>query len=63
MIAPIGFTCDHVEVLYDIDIGLRRRAEALGVRLERMGMVNDHPEMMAGLADLVRATAAARGWL
>ncbi|MGH7614763.1 MAG: ferrochelatase [Gemmatimonadales bacterium] len=63
LIAPIGFTCEHVEVLYDVDIGLRRRAEALGVHLERMAMVNDHPEMIAGLADLVRATAEGRGWL
>ena len=63
LIAPIGFTCEHVEVLYDVDIGLRRRAEALGVHLERMAMVNDHPEMIAGLANLVRATAEERGWL
>ncbi len=63
LIAPIGFTCEHVEVLYDVDIELRRRAEALGVQLERMAMVDDDPEMIAGLADLVHATAGERGWL
>ena len=61
--APIGFTCEHVEVLYDLDIELRRHAERLGVRLERSVMVNDHPAMIAGLAGLVRDTARARGWL
>jgi protoporphyrin/coproporphyrin ferrochelatase len=63
LIAPIGFTCEHVEVLYDIDIELRRRAESLGVQLERIVMVNDHPAMIAGLAVVVRDAARARGWL
>ena len=63
LVAPIGFTCEHVEVLYDLDIELRRRAAERGVRLERTVMVNDHAAMMAGLAGLVRATARQRGWL
>lgn len=63
LVAPIGFTCEHVEVLYDLDIELRRRAVALGVQLERIDMVNDHPAMIAGLAALVRDTAQQRGWL
>jgi ferrochelatase len=63
LIAPIGFTCEHVEVLYDVDIELRRRAGTLGVQLERIVMVNDHPAMMAGLAGLVRDAARGRGWL
>ncbi len=63
VLAPVGFTCEHVEVLYDVDIELQRRAGELGVRLERVDMVNDDPGMMAGLADLVRQTAAARGWI
>lgn len=62
LVAPIGFTCEHVEVLYDLDIELRRHAEERGVRLERTAMVNDHPAMMAGLAGLVRDTARQRGW-
>ena len=63
VLAPIGFTCEHVEVLYDLDIELQQRARALGVRLERTDMVNDDPGMMAGLADLVRQTAATKGWV
>lgn len=63
LVAPIGFTCEHVEVLYDLDIDLRRHAEQRGVRLERTVMVNDHPAMMTGLAGLVRDTARQRGWV
>ena len=63
LVAPVGFTCEHVEVLYDLDIELRRRAEGLGARLERIEMVGHHPAMMAGLADRVRGTAAEQGWL
>ncbi len=62
LVAPIGFTSEHLEVLYDVDIELRRRAASLGVRLERIEMANEHPAMIEGLAGLVRATADARGW-
>ncbi len=63
LVAPIGFTCDHVEILYDVDIELTRRARESGVRLERTAMLNAHPTLVAGLARLVREAAAARGWL
>ncbi len=32
-IQPVGFLCDHVEVLYDIDIGFKQFAEKQGMRL------------------------------
>ena len=63
LVVPIGFTCEHVEVLYDVDLELRRRASGLGMRLERIMMVNEHPAMIAGLAGLVRRTAADQGWV
>lgn len=62
IVAPIGFVCEHVEILYDIDVELAARAAARGVRLERIAMLNDAPVMMDGLADLVRATAREAGW-
>ena len=62
VVAPIGFTCEHVEVLYDLDVELRRQAGALGVHLERAGMVNDDALMMAGLSDLILETARRQGW-
>lgn len=63
LVVPIGFTCEHVEVLYDVDVEFQHRARELGVHLERTEMVNDHPLMIRDLARLVRATAAAEGWL
>ncbi len=63
LVVPIGFTCEHVEVLYDVDIELREHARGLGIRLERIEMVNDHPAMIGGLAEMVSETARGRGWL
>lgn len=63
VIAPIGFVCEHVEVLYDVDIVFRRQAESLGVCLERIQMVHTAPEMMSDLAQLIRDKARSAGWL
>jgi ferrochelatase len=53
VIAPIGFLSDHVETLYDIDIEFRGRAEKLGLRLERMPMLNASEDLAETLAALV----------
>jgi len=53
VIAPIGFLSDHVETLYDIDIEFRARAEKLGLRLERMAMLNASDDLADTLAELV----------
>ncbi|HLO17209.1 MAG TPA: ferrochelatase [Anaerolineales bacterium] len=63
LICPIGFVCEHVEILYDIDIVYQSLAKTVGVRLERIDMLNDDPEMISGLAGLVRDTAKERNWL
>jgi ferrochelatase len=55
VVVPVGFVCDHVEVLYDLDIEARGVAAALGLSLHRAATVNDHPQFIAMLADLVRA--------
>lgn len=60
---PIGFVCEHVEVLYDIDIVYQKLARSLDVRLERIEMVHTAPQMIAGLAELIRKTAGEAGWL
>jgi protoporphyrin/coproporphyrin ferrochelatase len=62
LIVPIGFVCDHVEILYDVDIEYRGLAQRLGVRLERTVSLNDDPTLIAVLEDLVRAAVAERGW-
>ncbi len=54
-IQPIGFLCDHVEVLYDIDIAFKEFAEKEGMRLRRAESLNDSPLLTAALADLVRS--------
>jgi ferrochelatase len=55
LVAPVGFVSDHLEVLYDIDIEARNFAEARGIRLERIAMLNDDPQFMSALADTVIA--------
>jgi protoporphyrin/coproporphyrin ferrochelatase len=54
-VEPIGFLCDHVEVLYDIDIGFKQFAEREGMRLWRGESLNDSPLLTAALADLARS--------
>jgi ferrochelatase len=51
-IQPIGFLCDHVEVLYDIDISFKQFAEKQGMRLTRAESLNDSQLLTAALADL-----------
>jgi ferrochelatase len=54
VVAPIGFVCDHVEVLYDLDIETRQIARDLGLNFVRTATVNDHPAFIRMLADVVR---------
>jgi ferrochelatase len=63
ILAPIGFTSEHVEILYDVDIEYRAHAERLGMRLQRIDMMNDHPLMMRGLSVRIRDEARRAGWL
>lgn len=63
LIVPVGFVCEHVEILFDIDVEFKEQAEELGMQLERISMVNDHPAMMRGLAEIVRERATRAGWL
>ena len=51
--SPIGFLCDHVEVLYDLDIEAAETAEACGIDFIRAGTVGDHPKFINMLADFV----------
>src|SRR5271163_3810801 len=53
VVVPLGFLCDHVEVLYDLDIEAAEIAREVGLRMERAPTVGDHPlfiEMMASIA-------------
>jgi protoporphyrin/coproporphyrin ferrochelatase len=57
LIQPVGFVCDHVEILYDIDIALKKFAEGHGMRLWRTESLNDSPAFIEALAGLVRRRA------
>ncbi len=51
---PIGFTCDHMETLYDIDIVHRAHATKLGLNFERAESLNTSPLFIKALADVVK---------
>ena len=50
---PVGFLCDHVEILYDIDIAFREMARQLGLKLWRAESLNDSPLLVRALAEVV----------
>jgi ferrochelatase len=54
LLHPIGFLCDHVEILYDVDIHFRAHAAKLGVRLERPESLNNSVLLAHAVADLAR---------
>jgi len=58
VIAPIGFVCDHVEVLYDIDIGFRQFAHEQQLKLWRPESLNTSPTFIAALAKLASTRMA-----
>lgn len=55
LVAPVGFICDHVETLFDIDIELKQLAVNKGIRLERMAMMNDSPALIETLREVLAA--------
>ena len=57
-VQPIGFLCDHVEVLYDIDIMFKGFAAQHGMKLWRAESLNDSPLLAAALADVARSRLA-----
>lgn len=58
LLIPIGFVCDHVEVLFDVDIEHKHQARELGIRLERPRMLNDDPALVEAVTTAIRRTVA-----
>jgi len=54
VVVPIGFICDHVEVLYDLDIAAAAIAREAGVRMVRAATVGSDPRFIAMMADVIR---------
>jgi ferrochelatase len=55
VLVPIGFLCDHVEVLYDLDIEAAQTARIAGVAMVRAATVSDHPDFIEMMAAFARA--------
>ena len=54
VVDPIGFVCDHIEVLYDIDILFRGYARERGITLERPESLNGSATFTAALAEVAK---------
>jgi ferrochelatase len=57
-VQPIGFVCDHVEVLYDVDIAFKDFAAARGIALSRAESLNDSVLFARAVAQLARTRLA-----
>jgi protoporphyrin/coproporphyrin ferrochelatase len=61
VLAPIGFLCDHIEVLYDLDVEAAAMCREIGLPMVRARSVNDHPRFGDTMADAVLDTMARYG--
>jgi ferrochelatase len=55
LVVPVGFVCDHTEILFDIDVQAAKTAASCGVTLRRTESLNTSPTFIAALESLVRA--------
>ena len=60
ILQPVGFLCDHVEILYDIDISFKQTAAELGLTLYRPESLNDSPTLIRALAEVATGQFAAQ---
>jgi ferrochelatase len=58
LVAPIQFLADHLEILYDVDIGARAQAEEAGMAFARIESLNTSPSFIGALARIAREAAA-----
>lgn len=58
LIAPVQFLADHLEILYDIEIGARQQAEENGMQFARTESLNTSPLFITALAEVVKETMA-----
>jgi ferrochelatase len=57
VLQPVGFLCDHVEILYDIDVDFKQQAANLGLQLWRAGSLNDCPTLIEAIAAALQRPA------
>jgi ferrochelatase len=53
VVQPIGFLCDHVEVMFDIGVEAKEAADEAGINLLRAKTVNDDPKFIEAMAEAV----------
>ncbi len=58
VLSPIGFLCDHIEVLYDLDVEAAAVCREIGLPMVRAKSVNDHARFADAMADVVMQTIA-----
>jgi ferrochelatase len=57
VVAPVQFLADHLEILYDVDIGAREQAERAGLHFTRIASLNTMPRFITALATVVQSAA------
>jgi ferrochelatase len=70
LVVPIQFLADHLETLYDVEIGAREQAERFGLEFGRVDALNDDDQLVEALASVARralsravpVTTVARRW-
>ena len=58
LVAPVQFLADHLEILYDVDVGARQQAEEAGLEFKRIESLNVEPRFIEALAAVVQRTSA-----
>ena len=53
VVVPIGFVCDHMEVVLDLDVDAARRAREIGINMVRAGTVGTHPGYVGMVRELI----------
>jgi ferrochelatase len=56
LVVPVQFLADHLEILYDVDVGAREQAERCGLAFHRIESLNDNPSLIDALAAVARHT-------
>ena len=59
LVAPVQFLADHLEILYDVEIGAREQAERCGLTFRRIASLNTDPDLIEALAAVARRTLQA----
>ena len=60
VVAPVQFLADHLEILYDIDVGAREQAERAGLAFRRIASLNDDPGLIEAFAAVASSTVGGR---